>query len=80
MTTTPTFDLPIPTPAARAGHFADAPPGRPATPPANPPATPPTTIDLPPDTPDPLDPPPAYATALAAARKRRQRHAGKTLH
>ncbi len=32
MTTTPTFDLPIPTPAARAGHFADAPPGRPATP------------------------------------------------
>ena len=29
---------------------------------------------------DPLDPPPAYATALAAARKRRQRHAGKTLH
>jgi hypothetical protein len=39
-----------------------APPGDPATPPANPPATPPTTIDLPPDTPDPLDPPPEGIT------------------
>ncbi|RSC97884.1 UDP-2,3-diacylglucosamine diphosphatase, partial [Pandoraea apista] len=30
MTTIPTFELPISTPAARAGHFADTPPGRPA--------------------------------------------------
>ncbi|VVE06445.1 serine/threonine protein phosphatase [Pandoraea nosoerga] len=62
MTTTPTFDFPIPTPAARAGHFADTPPGRPLCPPASPPATPPSTIDLPPDTPDPLDPPPEGIT------------------